>query len=263
MALFVKIRNADFVYPEWFTSLAKSLLSRILVPDPTLRLSLKEVMQDIWIVNGDAYPETFSESGSNKSDRLNSEKMSCITMSSPYASMVATNNSISMSNFKKKPSIQLMVDSSVKHDDYGTVVPLMSPRKTEYDVEIEVRNKRTINVGQSTVVSNITSNNEENTTPNLKNEELLNDNNLKNISSNVNNNTTTNNNVNNNLDTSSNSNTQPINQINKSKNESRDNTGKFSPVEAFTTAQAITVVFIAVTAAALTALLISYRNKSK
>jgi len=43
VALFAKIQNADFSYPSFFTDRARDLLDRVLVADPTLRISLTEV----------------------------------------------------------------------------------------------------------------------------------------------------------------------------------------------------------------------------
>ena len=43
VALFAKIQNADFSYPSFFTDHARDLLDRVLVADPTLRISLTEV----------------------------------------------------------------------------------------------------------------------------------------------------------------------------------------------------------------------------
>jgi 5'-AMP-activated protein kinase catalytic alpha subunit len=36
-ALFQKIKNADYEFPEWFSADARDLISKILVPDPHKR----------------------------------------------------------------------------------------------------------------------------------------------------------------------------------------------------------------------------------
>jgi serine/threonine protein kinase len=52
-ALFQKIQNADFKYPPFFTEPSKRLLSKILVVDPEIRLSLTEIKNDPWLTNPD------------------------------------------------------------------------------------------------------------------------------------------------------------------------------------------------------------------
>ncbi|TMW64105.1 hypothetical protein Poli38472_014222 [Pythium oligandrum] len=52
-ALFRKIQKAEFSYPSWFTPRVKNLLNRVLVPDPTTRVSLADIMNDDWYVNAD------------------------------------------------------------------------------------------------------------------------------------------------------------------------------------------------------------------
>ena len=51
-ALFRKIQNADFAYPSWFTPGVKDLLARILVADASSRISLSQVKEDAWFLEG-------------------------------------------------------------------------------------------------------------------------------------------------------------------------------------------------------------------
>lgn len=55
-ALFQKIKNADFEYPDWFSSEARDLLSKILVPDPHSRAKLSELKNHPWMQHGDSGP---------------------------------------------------------------------------------------------------------------------------------------------------------------------------------------------------------------
>ena len=55
-ALFQKIKNADFEYPDWFSSEARDLLSKILVPDPHARAKLSELKNHPWMQHGDSGP---------------------------------------------------------------------------------------------------------------------------------------------------------------------------------------------------------------
>jgi len=55
-ALFQKIKNADFEYPDWFTGEAKDLLSRILVADPSKRIVLSDVKNHAWMKHEDSGP---------------------------------------------------------------------------------------------------------------------------------------------------------------------------------------------------------------
>ncbi|CAK4677552.1 unnamed protein product [Aphanomyces euteiches] len=50
-ALFRKIQKAEFSYPSWFTPRVKTLLNKILVPDPEARASLADIQQDEWYLD--------------------------------------------------------------------------------------------------------------------------------------------------------------------------------------------------------------------
>lgn len=49
VALFKKIKHAEFSYPSWFTDSAKGLINQILVPDPHARISLAEIASSAWL----------------------------------------------------------------------------------------------------------------------------------------------------------------------------------------------------------------------
>ena len=49
VALFKKIKHAEFSYPSWFTDSGKALISQILVADPEVRISLAEISQSEWL----------------------------------------------------------------------------------------------------------------------------------------------------------------------------------------------------------------------
>eukprot|EP01034_Spumella_vulgaris_P029847 gene29848-36967_t len=55
-ALFQKIKNADFEYPDWFSAEAKDLLSKILIPDPANRAKLSDLKNHPWMQHGDSGP---------------------------------------------------------------------------------------------------------------------------------------------------------------------------------------------------------------
>ncbi|KAF0693165.1 Aste57867_15833 [Aphanomyces stellatus] len=50
-ALFRKIQKAEFSYPSWFTPRVKTLLNKILVPDPETRSTLADIQQDEWYMD--------------------------------------------------------------------------------------------------------------------------------------------------------------------------------------------------------------------
>lgn len=52
-ALFQKIKNAEFDFPDWFTPEAKDLISKILVPDPQKRPKLSDIKNHPWMLKGD------------------------------------------------------------------------------------------------------------------------------------------------------------------------------------------------------------------
>jgi serine/threonine protein kinase len=57
VALFQKIKNADFEYPDWFSSEARDLLAKILVPDPHSRINLNDIKGHPWMNHADSGPE--------------------------------------------------------------------------------------------------------------------------------------------------------------------------------------------------------------
>lgn len=46
--LYSKIKTAEFTYPSWFSIGAKSLIQRILDPDPNSRIRIEEIRRDEW-----------------------------------------------------------------------------------------------------------------------------------------------------------------------------------------------------------------------
>lgn len=46
--LYKKISEADFVFPSWFSFGAKSLITRILDPNPMTRINIPEILTDAW-----------------------------------------------------------------------------------------------------------------------------------------------------------------------------------------------------------------------
>lgn len=55
-ALFQKIKNADYEFPEWFTPDARDLIKKILVPDPVKRPRLAELKLHPWMQKSDSGP---------------------------------------------------------------------------------------------------------------------------------------------------------------------------------------------------------------
>lgn len=47
--LFHKIQKADYKFPNWFSSGAKSLIRKILNPDPYSRIKIDEILKDTWL----------------------------------------------------------------------------------------------------------------------------------------------------------------------------------------------------------------------
>jgi len=65
-ALFRKIQKADFTYPSWFTGPVRTLIDRILVPDPLKRISVGDIEADPWFIGPDNYKDDndpFSKTG--------------------------------------------------------------------------------------------------------------------------------------------------------------------------------------------------------
>lgn len=67
-SLFLKIKAADFAYPNWFTAQTKALLNKILVVNPDQRIMLTDVLKDPWMATGPAWADPPSaHRGINKS----------------------------------------------------------------------------------------------------------------------------------------------------------------------------------------------------
>ncbi|XP_052732643.1 CBL-interacting serine/threonine-protein kinase 9 isoform X2 [Vigna angularis] len=60
MALFKKIIKAEFTCPSWFPPQAKTLLKRILDPNPQTRIKIPELLKDEWFKKG-YKPTSFTE----------------------------------------------------------------------------------------------------------------------------------------------------------------------------------------------------------
>lgn len=56
VALFQKIKNADFEYPDWFSEEARDLLAKTLVPDPQARIRLSDMKTHVWMQHADSGP---------------------------------------------------------------------------------------------------------------------------------------------------------------------------------------------------------------
>ena len=50
-ALFVKIENADFIYPSWFSEEVRNMLNLVIVSDPTKRMTSKDMKQHTWLLD--------------------------------------------------------------------------------------------------------------------------------------------------------------------------------------------------------------------
>ncbi|XP_072995547.1 CBL-interacting protein kinase 32 [Typha latifolia] len=57
MALYKKISDAEFTCPCWISFNAMRLLTRILDPDPTMRITVPEILEDEWFKDGYKPPE--------------------------------------------------------------------------------------------------------------------------------------------------------------------------------------------------------------
>jgi len=54
-ALFKKIQKAEYVYPSWFGEHEKDLIDKILIPDPTKRIGVADIMKHPWFIGPDSY----------------------------------------------------------------------------------------------------------------------------------------------------------------------------------------------------------------
>lgn len=59
-SMYRKVFKAEFVYPPWFSSDAKRLISKLLVSDPDRRITIKSIMRVPWFRKGFTRPVAFS-----------------------------------------------------------------------------------------------------------------------------------------------------------------------------------------------------------
>lgn len=61
MNLYRKIHKAEFRFPQWFPSEARKLITRILNPNPNLRITIPQILQDSWFKRGYKPPRFIEE----------------------------------------------------------------------------------------------------------------------------------------------------------------------------------------------------------
>ncbi|KAJ0399437.1 hypothetical protein P43SY_005376 [Pythium insidiosum] len=145
-ALFRKIQKAEFSYPSWFTPRVKSLLNKILVPDPQQRVTLADIMQDDWYVNaeGGGAPQRVTLADIMQDDWYVNAEGGGAPVSSPVSAPPAaaapnaasTGGDASADQMKLKPS-QADLDSAIleHHDEVKTLT-----RKAKSEAGLKVMN---------------------------------------------------------------------------------------------------------------------------
>ncbi|KAL7121661.1 hypothetical protein ACP275_02G194300 [Erythranthe tilingii] len=69
VSLYRKIQKAEFSFPPWFSSSAKKLIKRILDPNPrTQRMSIPEILENVWFKKDYKPPHFEQEDGVNLDD---------------------------------------------------------------------------------------------------------------------------------------------------------------------------------------------------
>ncbi|KAE8722098.1 CBL-interacting serine/threonine-protein kinase 9 [Hibiscus syriacus] len=68
VCLYKKITRADFTCPSYFTTSARKLLQRILDPNPLKRITVPEILQDVWFKKGYQPPQFEQEEDINLDD---------------------------------------------------------------------------------------------------------------------------------------------------------------------------------------------------
>lgn len=88
MQIYRKLFKAEYEFPQWFSTDAKFLISKLLVSDPGKRISIPEIMQTPWFQKGFAKPIAFSiqepvgDQNDEKDDNKNEAMESVRTKSS-------------------------------------------------------------------------------------------------------------------------------------------------------------------------------------
>ncbi|KAH7428735.1 hypothetical protein KP509_09G015000 [Ceratopteris richardii] len=68
MYLYRKIHRADVRFPPWFSSGARKLITKILNPNPKLRMTIPQIKQDAWFQRDYKPPKAVEENGGNLED---------------------------------------------------------------------------------------------------------------------------------------------------------------------------------------------------
>lgn len=90
MKMYRKVFNAEYDFPQWFSTDAKRLISELLVSDPEKRISIPEIMQNPWFQKGFSkpiaisIPEPVGETNDKDDDKIIEEmEVEKTTSSSP------------------------------------------------------------------------------------------------------------------------------------------------------------------------------------
>jgi len=115
-ALFQKIKNADFEYPDWFSSEARDLLSKILIPDPAHRAKLSDLKNHPWMQHSDSGPTP--SAGNNSAAVAGAPAVSNSKPSSPQTPSAAatSNKGPAQPGNKETPASKPKEESNAHHN---------------------------------------------------------------------------------------------------------------------------------------------------
>ena len=133
IALFLKIKNADFTYPSWFSPELRKLLDKILVSNPMLRLTLAELKHHPWVADGPASKEHSPSTRRNSETKTHKNTTEAVEQSRREAAEVHARGPAQT----RPQSLQITSSSGIAKN--GTLLPALlankspDPKKTNGD----------------------------------------------------------------------------------------------------------------------------------
>jgi serine/threonine protein kinase len=79
--LYQKINNGEYEVPEHVSFAAQTLISKMIVVDPSKRISASEILKDPWLQDNESFLKFYRFNGN---DLVNKNKWNCDMESSPY-----------------------------------------------------------------------------------------------------------------------------------------------------------------------------------
>lgn len=149
MTMYTKVFKAEFKFPPWFSAESKSLISKILVPDPERRATIPAIMSDRWFQKGFSIASAFQapkETVSNKSVEEDSRtKLSSPKFFNAFEFISSMSSGFDLSGlFEKKKKVGSMFTSKcsatailAKIEAVAKGLSLKTKKVKDFKIELE------------------------------------------------------------------------------------------------------------------------------